>query len=76
MSSVCAEQKQRILELRAMKGGVEAAKVKKELKNEKNKVKELQTKLEATNAAKAKDEAEINSLKVKIKFFEDILDKN
>ena len=51
-------QKKKFLELKAMKGGVEAAKVKKELKIENNKVTELQTKVEVLTTEKAKAEAE------------------
>ena len=75
LAATCKDQKQKILEMKATKVGVEAAKAKRELKNEKNKVTDLLTKLEAMTADKAKDVAEINSLNVRIKFYEEISEK-
>ena len=57
LSTVCTEQKEKIIDLWAAKGDNEAAKMKQELTIEQNRLSELQTKVEVMTANKAMVEA-------------------
>ena len=74
LSKVCTEQNKKILELKTVRGGLEAAKVKKEPKTETNNLVGLQNKIGEMIVNKAKVEAEVNSLNVCIKLYEDRVD--